>query len=206
MRKGRILSISKQSLLARVLPLILMVFLLALSNWAVQYPIHFWSLEKWATWGTIIYGFTYLVNDITNRFYGAVIAKQLIYSAMPIAIIIALFLPYIETRIALASGVAFLLSHLLDIYVFNRFRHRANEWQAPFISSQIANLIDTVSFYTIAFIGSTVMAVYFGLFLPLWVGWAMGDFLFKMILPFILLIPYQLFVRAVLSRQNASAL
>ena len=85
-------------------------------------------------------------------------------------------------RIALASGLAFLIGQLLDIGVFNRLR-RLSWWRAPLIGSVVGSAIDTALFFSIAFYGIEPMSVpvqFFGMVtMPLWVSPGTTDFLVK---------------------------
>ena len=49
-----------------MLPTAAMAIIVAVSNYAVQFPIN-----EWLTWGALTYPVTFLVTDLTNRCYGA---------------------------------------------------------------------------------------------------------------------------------------
>ncbi len=184
------------------LPFIAMVAIVVAANLVVQYPFEPFGLAQWATWGTLVYPITFLVNDLTNRAYGTQLTTKLVIASFPAGIIIAALLA--DFRIAVASGIAFLISQQLDNKIFDRLRHRL-WWQGPLVSSTLASIFDTWIFYAAAFAGATGEGVYFGMAAPLWVGWATGDLIFKFAVALALLIPYRLVLLARPFRQNVGA-
>ena len=88
------------------------------SNILVQFPIN-----QWLTWGAISYPCAFLVADLLNRRFGPQAARRVAYLGFMIAIVVSVWVA--TPRIAIASGLAFLLAQLLDIHVFHRLRHRA---------------------------------------------------------------------------------
>jgi len=149
-----------------------MVVIVVSANFLVQFPIN-----DWLTWGAITYPVCFLITDLANRFHGPKVARKVLY----IGFIIAVFLSAVVAtpRIALASGTAFLVSQLLDVYVFDRLRHRI-WWQPPFVSSVLGSIVDTALFFAIAFYGTTVP----------WVTLAIGDFGVKLVLSLLMLVPF----------------
>ena len=91
-------------------------------------------------------------------------------------------------RIALASGSAFILSQVLDISLFNRWR-RLNWWKAPLFGSLAASVVDTAVFFFLAFAGTELD----------WTLLAAGDLAVKALMAALLLAPY----RALLPRLQA---
>src|SRR5262245_25702682 len=98
------------------LPILAMAAVVALSNFAVQYPIRQFGLQDYLTWGALTYPLAFLVNDLTNRRFGPELTRRVVYSGFAIAVILSVWLA--TPRIALASGSAFLFGQLLDITVF----------------------------------------------------------------------------------------
>ena len=98
------------------------------SNELVNHPIN-----DWLTWGAFSYPLSFLVTDITNRLLNAHAARWVVYVGFSLGVALSLI---IDTRIAFASGSAFLIAQLLDIYVFNKLRRLA-WWKAPLASSVI---------------------------------------------------------------------
>ncbi len=151
------------------------------SNITVGYPIN-----DWLTWGAFAYPLTFLVTDLTNRILGAAPARRVVYVGFAIGV--ALSVIFAEPRIGIASGAAFLVAQLLDIWIFDRLR-RQSWWKAPLISSLLASALDTLVFFAGAFAFSG---------LP-WETWALGDYVAKLAMAAVLLAPF----RAVLANLPA---
>jgi uncharacterized PurR-regulated membrane protein YhhQ (DUF165 family) len=154
-------------------PVIGMAFVVVLSNWAVQFQIN-----DWLTWGAFTYPVVFLVTDLTNRALGPGVARRVAWVGFAVAVIASLALA--PWRIALASGVAFIVAQWLDISAFNRLR-RQSWWQAPLIGSVLASVIDTALFFFIAFAGSDMN----------WLMLAAGDLAVKWAMALLLLAPYR---------------
>jgi len=190
------------------LPFVLMVATLVLANLLESYneilPFMPFGLDlaQWMTWGTTIYTLTFLINDLTNRFYGTEQTTRLILASFPVGLLLAAM--FVSWRLALASGLAFLIAQQIDNKVFDRLRHW-RWWQAPLISSALASIADSVVFYAIGFWGAVGNGVYFGVSAPLWVGWVLGNIVFKFFLVAILLLPDRVFLQRIVSRQSADA-
>jgi len=182
-----------------------MILIVVASNYLVQFPVQWviggYNLADILTWGAFTYPIAFLVTDLTNRSFGP--AKARIVVIVGFAVAVALSALLVSTRIAIASGTAFLLAQLLDVFVFNKLRGGV-WWQAPIVSSTFGSLVDTALFFTLAFAASFALlgpSVPFlventpllGLFsaeFPRWVSLAVGDFVVKMIVAIILLVPY----------------
>jgi len=156
-----------------LLPVVAMTLVIVLSNVTVQYPIN-----DWLTWGAFVYPLVFLVCDLTNRAIGPQQARRVAWIGFAVAVLVSgLLAPW---RIALASGTAFILSQLLDVLVFNRWR-RANWWKAPLIGSQVASVVDTGVFFFLAFAGTPLV----------WWQLAGGDLVVKATMAVVLLAPYR---------------
>ena len=136
-----------------------MAIVVGVSNYLVAIPIN-----DWLVWGAVTYPLAFLVNDLVNRFYGASQARKVVYVGFAVGVALSLSVESIDTRIALASGTAFLIAQLLDVSIFDRLRV-GKWWIAPSVSSAISSIVDTVLFFGIAFAGTG---------LP-WMQWATGD-------------------------------
>ena len=169
------------------LPVLAMVVVVVASNVAVQYPIN-----DWLTWGALTYPVSFLVTDLTNRRYGPARARNVVYVGFAIAVVLSILLA--TPRIALASGSAFLAAQLLDITVFHRLR-RLTWWRAPLLSSLLASALDTALFFSLAFAGTD---------LP-WLTWGVGDFAVKLAMALALLIPFRALMQLVASQPNGGA-
>ena len=158
-----------------------MAAVIVLSNVLVQHPIN-----EWLTWGAFSYPLVFLVNDLTNRALGPAAARRV--AAIGFACAVAVSLLLAPWRIALASGSAFIVSQLLDIAVFNRWR-RLTWWKAPLFGSLAASVVDTAVFFFLAFAGTGLD----------WTLLAAGDLAVKAAMAALLLAPY----RALLPRLQA---
>jgi hypothetical protein len=152
-----------------------MVVIVAASNWLVQFPIN-----DWLTWGAFTYPFSFLVTDLTNRRFGPSAARRVIYAGFAVGVVASAAIVQ-EARIPIASGTAFLIAQLLDVTVFNRLR-RQSWWRAPFAASALGSVVDTGTFFGIAFINTG---------LP-WFTWALGDLAVKLAFALFCLAPYRL--------------
>lgn len=155
---------------------IAMGLVVLVSNITVGYPIN-----DWLTWGAFAYPLTFLVTDLTNRILGAGSARRVVYVGFAVGVVLSAL--FGEARIALASGTAFLVAQLLDIWIFDRLR-RQSWWKAPLVSSLIASALDTVVFFAGAF-------AFTGL--P-WETWALGDYGAKLAMAAALLAPFRAFL------------
>lgn len=156
-----------------------MIALVAASNFLVQFP-----LGEWLTWGAFPYPMTFMVTELTNRYYGPKKARQIVYVGFTIAVILSIWLS--TPKIAFASGLAFLTSQLLDIYVFNRLRQQV-WWCAPLCASVMASLIDATTFWSFAFWGEN---------LPI-LTWAIGDTSVKLAVDIVMLMPFRVAIRKI---------
>jgi len=168
------------SIVGLLLGVVAMTVIVTASNILVGYPIN-----DWLTWGAFTYPIAFLVTDLSNRSLGPARARRVVYVGFAVAVALSWF--FAGERIALASGTAFLVAQLLDIFIFDRLR-RGVWWRAPVVSSGIGSVVDTALFFTLAFAGTG---------LP-WITWGLGDFGAKVAMALILLAPYRLLMNAVL--------
>ncbi|MFZ8959377.1 MAG: queuosine precursor transporter, partial [Paracoccaceae bacterium] len=116
---------------------------------------------NWLTWGAFTYPLAFLVTDIMNRVYGVAAARRVVFAGFVTGVICSLigtqimgeFGPLVTLRIALGSGLAFLVAQLMDVVIFNRLRAGA-WWRAPVVSTLVGSSLDTALFFTIAFSAS----------------------------------------------------
>lgn len=146
------------------------------SNILVQYAIN-----DWLTWGAITYPFAFLVTELVNRAFGPAQARRVAWVGFAVAVAASAVLA--PARIAAASGLAFLLSQMLDISVFDRLR-QSRWWRAPLIATMLAAVLDTCVFWGVGFAGED---------LP-WVTWALGDLGVKLCMAVCLLLPFRLLI------------
>ncbi|WP_245454071.1 queuosine precursor transporter [Aquabacter cavernae] len=160
------------------------------ANILVQFPFTPFGLEDVLTWGAFTYPVTFLVNDLTNRRLGLARTKHVVYAGFALAVLLSA--AFASPRIALASGVAFLSSQLLDAVVFNRLRRRA-WWIPPLSSGFISAALDTAIFFALAFGGTD---------LP-WQNWALFDYGVKLAMIGLFLGPYRMLIDRMPSFQGA---
>ena len=157
-----------------------------LSNYLVQFPVQYYGLEKVLTYGAFSYPVAFLITDLANRSYGKMIARKIVYIGFVIGIIFTIlfstnFTDLISIRIAIGSGLAFLIAQLLDVQIFDRLRKK--KWYvAPLTSSLIGSTVDTFIFFSVAFYGTGVP----------WVTLSFGDLSIKVFVALIMLIPFRL--------------
>ena len=154
-------------------PILAMLMVILSSNYLVQFPIN-----DWLTWGAFTFPVAFLVTDLTNRAVGASSARRVAWTGFAIAVLVSLALA--PWRIAIASGVAFIVGQLLDIVAFNKLR-AMSWWKAPLIGSFIASIVDTGIFFFLAFYGSDMN----------WLMLAAGDLSIKWLMAAVLLAPYR---------------
>ncbi|WP_116597805.1 queuosine precursor transporter [Primorskyibacter marinus] len=193
----------------RHLPGILaMAAIVVASNILVQF-----LFGQWLTWGAFTYPLAFLVTDVMNRVYGAGPARKVVIAGFVVGVICSLigtqimgeFGPLVTLRIAIGSGAAFLTAQLLDVALFDRLR-QGRWWRAPLASTLVGSSIDTALFFTIAFSGAlTVLEpsndvswaaeplplLGVGPMVPLWVSLACADWLVKLCLALIALVPFR---------------
>ena len=165
---------------------LLMASVVALSNYLVQFPINYFSLENLLTYGAFSYPVAFLITDLSNRRYGKNIAKRIVYLGFALGIFLTLYFStnysdLISIRIAIGSGTAFLVAQLIDVHIFDRLRNKI--WFiAPLSSSLIGSSIDTGLFFSISFYGTGVN----------WVTLSFGDLSVKIFVALAMLIPFRL--------------
>ena len=196
-----------------------MAAIVVASNILVQYLI----LDGLLTWGAFTYPLAFLVTDLMNRIFGPSAARRVVFVGFVTGVMCSLIgtqvimlevdgfkYPAVPFRIAIASGVAFLIAQFADILVFNRLRD-AEWWQAPLASTVFGSILDTTLFFTIAFSASltifsdsandaiswaweTEPLMKVGANYPLWVSLAIADWLVKLSVAILALIPFRIIV------------
>jgi uncharacterized integral membrane protein (TIGR00697 family) len=203
---------------SNILPgVIAMAAIVMASNILVQF-----LFGQWLTWGAFTYPLAFLVTDIMNRVYGREAARRVVFSGFLVGVACSLvgtqimgeFGPLVTWRIAIGSGIAFLTAQLIDIAVFNRLRE-GEWWRAPVLSSVIGSSIDTALFFTIAFsaslsfiepandvgwAGEVLPLLGIGPAVPLWVSLAFADWMVKLVLALIALVPFRIIVGSLTGR------
>lgn len=188
---------------------IAMATIVVASNILVQFPI-----GQWLTWGAFFYPLTFLVSELVNRFSGVAAARRVIYVGFVVGLacsvigtqIVGEFGPIVTMRVAIGSATAFFIGQMLDVNLFDRLR-RAAWWRAPFLSSLLGSTIDTVIFFSLAFSASLsfihpatdvswalqpMQLLGFGPEVPFWVSLACADWLVKVSVDILALMPFRL--------------
>jgi len=157
-----------------------------LSNYLVQFPVNKFNLQDILTYGAFSYPITFLITDLSNRRFGKVFAKKIVYFGFILGILLTFLIStnfddVISIRIAIGSGSAFIIAQLLDIEIFQKLRNRS--WYiAPIVSSIFGSVVDTFLFFSIAFYGTA---------LP-WFTLALGDLMVKLLIAILMLIPFRI--------------
>ena len=159
------------------------------SNYLVQFPINYYGFNEILTYGAFSYPIAFLITDLTNRSFGKLVARKIVYFGFFFGIGFTIlfstdFADYISLRIAIGSGIAFLVSQLLDVQIFDKLRKK--EWFiAPLTSSMIGSIIDTLLFFSISFYATGIP----------WVTLSMGDLTVKILVALLMLIPFRLLLK-----------
>ncbi len=158
------------------------------SNYLVQFPINHYGLNEILTYGAFSYPIAFLITDLANRVYGKLIARKIVYIGFLIGVSSTLlfstnFSDLISLRIAIGSGVAFVVAQLLDVQIFDQLR-RKKWFIAPLVSSCIGSIVDTFLFFSISFYGTNMP----------WVTLSLGDLMVKILIALLMLIPFRLFL------------
>ncbi|MBE1285167.1 MAG: queuosine precursor transporter [Rhodobacteraceae bacterium] len=171
---------------------------------------------QWLTWGAFTYPFAFLVTDVMNRVYGQSAARRVVFAGFIVGVICSLigtqimgeFGPLVTLRIAIGSGIAFLTAQMLDVTIFSALRE-GKWWRAPLASTLVGSSVDTALFFTIAFSGALTFLepandvswagemlplLGAGPVVPLWVSLGFADWLVKLSLALVALVPFRIIV------------
>lgn len=183
---------------------------------------------QWLTWGAFTYPLAFLVTDLMNRIYGPGPARQVVFVGFIVGVFCSLVgtqimlqgdgftYPAVTLRIAIASGLAFLTAQMMDVAIFDRLR-TGKWWRAPLASTLVGSTLDTALFFTIAFSSGLTWIepgndvswaneirplLGAGPALPYWVSLAVADWMVKLCLALIALIPFRMIVSRALQNQK----
>ncbi|MEX0284174.1 MAG: queuosine precursor transporter [Paracoccaceae bacterium] len=194
-----------------------MATIVVASNILVQFLL----LDGLLTWGAFTYPFAFLVTDIMNRVYGVAAARRVVLVGFAVGVVCSLIgsqimlqgdgfeYPAVALRVAIGSGTAFLIAQMLDVSIFDRLRDGA-WWRAPLVSTVVGSAVDTALFFTIAFAAFVPFSdnanaaiswawdpapfLKFGPMVPLWVTLAVADWMVKLTIALIALVPFRAIV------------
>jgi len=136
---------------------LLHVIVVVVSNALVSIPVEFFGVKL--TWAAFTFPIVVLATDLTVRMLGKNIARATIAAAYPLAIIGSIAVVLLEgapqsvaLRIGFASATAYAVGTMLDVYVFQYLREKYRAWWlAPALSTIVANVIDSYTFFFVAF-------------------------------------------------------
>ena len=122
--------------------------------------------------------------------------------------------PAVTLRVAIGSGIAFLVAQMLDVQIFERLRS-GSWWRAPLASTLIGSALDTFLFFSISFstvfngletanipdwAQGSVPLLGSGPEMPLWASLALADWMVKLALSLIALVPFRILVLYLVER------
>jgi uncharacterized integral membrane protein (TIGR00697 family) len=137
------------------------ILVIVISNALVSIPVEILGFKL--TWAAFTFPLVILATDLTVRLIGKTVARATIAAAYPLAIIgsIAVVLAEgapesVALRIGFASATAYAIGTLLDVYVFQYVREKFTRqwWAAPALAAVASNIIDSYTFFAVAFNGS----------------------------------------------------
>jgi len=140
---------------------LLHVAVIVVSNALVAIPVEIFGFKL--TWAAFTFPIVIVATDLTVRLVGKHTARSTIAYAYPLAIIGSIAVVLLEgaptsvaLRIGFASATAYAVGAILDVYVFQHIREKWTEawWAAPALSTVVANVIDSYTFFGVAFYNS----------------------------------------------------
>jgi len=191
------LKISKAQLFAILTALTTTV--LIVSNLASTKMFDFFGTGLVWDGGAILFPVSYVLGDVITEFYGFRGAKKVIWTAfaMNLIAVFALFIVQLlppgpgwenqlayeaiigfMPRIVAGSLIAFVSGQILNAYVFVKIKKITKGkhlWQRALGSSLVGNLVDTVIFTTIAFVGTISTIQFVGLLIIAYVSKMVGE-------------------------------
>ena len=139
--------------------MLLHIIIIAISNYIVQFKFTVFGAPLAAA--AFTFPLVVVLTDLTVRLLGKQTGRAVIALAFIPAIVVSMVVvkaggapDSVAFRIGLGSGMAYFISNLLDVYVFQYFRERYSTWWiAPALSSVVSTFIDTYVFFFTAFAG-----------------------------------------------------
>ena len=173
-----------------------MALVVTLSNYLVQFSVKYIGLQDLLTYGAFSYPVAFLITDLSNRRYGKNTAKKIVYLGFALGVFLTFYFStnysdLISIRIAIGSGIAFLVAQLIDVNIFDKLRNKI-WYTAPLVSSLIGSTIDTFLFFSISFYGTGIS----------WVTLSFGDLFVKILVALAMLIPFRILLSHI--QENAT--
>jgi len=133
------------------------IVIIAVSNYIVQFKFNIFGHPLAAA--AFTFPLVVVLTDLTVRLIGKETGRAVINLAFIPAILVSMAVvklggapDSVALRIGLGSGVAYFISNLLDVYVFQYFREKYSSWWiAPALSCVVSTFIDTYVFFFTAF-------------------------------------------------------
>jgi len=133
------------------------IVIIAISNYIVQFKFNILGAPLSAA--AFTFPLVVVLTDLTVRLLGKETGRAVITMAFIPAIVVSIIIvklggapDSVAFRIGLGSGVAYFLSNLLDVYVFQYIREKYKTWWlAPALSSIVSTFLDTYVFFFTAF-------------------------------------------------------
>ena len=183
---------------------LLHVIVITVSNALVAIPVEILGVKL--TWAAFTFPIVVLATDLTVRMLGKNIARATIAAAYPLAILGSIAVVALEgapmsvaLRIGFASATAYAVGTMLDVYVFQYLREKYTAWWlAPAVSTIAANIIDSYTFFAVAFHNSAdeYMAAN-------WMEIAGSQTVLKIVVGLVLFLPaYGLLLKAISGQLN----
>jgi len=133
------------------------IVIIAVSNYIVQFKFDVFGHPLAAA--AFTFPLVVVLTDLTVRLLGKQTGRAVVSMAFIPAIIVSILVvklggapDSVAFRIGLGSGMAYFISNLLDVYVFQYFREKCSTWWiAPTLSAVASTFIDTYVFFFTAF-------------------------------------------------------
>jgi len=137
--------------------MIMHIIIIAVSNYLVQFKMNIFGHPL--ALAAFTFPLVVVLTDLTVRLLGKETGRAVITLAFIPAILVSMLVvklggapDSVAIRIGLGSGVAYFVSNLLDVYVFQYLREKyATWWIAPGLSAIVSTFIDTYAFFFTAF-------------------------------------------------------